>query len=236
VDGDRKRRHRVARRFLVGGVVALALLVLTALALNLRLTHHVGRVDGAFDDLGDRPPAESGTTVLLIGTMADGSSSASSVGWLPTATELESVMLVDVAADGRQVTVDSFRLDPSLVAAVTAAEASRAVAAVEDRTGRRVDHLMVMDWAMLQQLADENGTGLTYRAGASVRHQQRFLDTVLKDTLHTELRKQPWTVYRVLDTVSRGMAVEAGWSVYSMDLLVLSLRDLRSADIEFRVP
>lgn len=215
-------------------LVALGILVLLVLlGLNLRLAHQLTRVEGVFDQLGERPAAGDGTTLLLLGTVSSHSDGVA-VPWLPGRPVLESVMVVDLPVAGRRATVDSFTLDERLVADVTATEPHRAVAAVEARTRRRVDHLVVVDWAALQQLADDNGTGMTYRAGSSIPVQHRFLRHVLEDTLHAEMRKEPWTLHRALATVTRGMAVEDGWSVLDMDLLVLSLRDLRSADIEFR--
>lgn len=230
----RRSALRRTSRVFVGGVAALVLVVLTALALNLRLAQHVTRVDGVFDGLVGRPAPEAGTTLLLVGTVDEPAGTSPGVAWLPSAPALESVMLVHVLPDGRHVTVDSFEVGRRLAAAVTAAEPRRAVAAVEARSGRRVDHLVAVDWAALQQLADDNGTGLTYRPGSSVSSQQEFLRSVLASALHAEMRQQPWTLYAALDTVARGMAVEAGWSMLSMDLLVLSLCSLRSADVEFR--
>jgi hypothetical protein len=229
----RKRGIRRAARALRLLTVLGLLLVLALVALDLRIAHQLTRVDGVFDHLGDRPAGEDGTTVLLIGTVSR-ATGAATVPWLPGRPALESVMLVDLSVDGTRATVDSLALDRALVAEVTAAQPHRAVGGVESVSGRRVDHLVVVDWAALQQLADDNGTGLTYRAGSSVRRQQEFLEAVLQDALHWEMAREPWNLYGALRTVSRGMAVEQDWSVLDMNLLVLSLRDLRSADIHFR--
>lgn len=213
---------------------ALAVLVLAAgFALNVRLTHGLTRVDGAFDPLDDRPAAAPGTTLLLIGIVPAGATSASGVQWLPTRPALESVMLVHVRQDGRHVTVDSIEIVDTVAAEMTTSDPSRAVAEAEVRSGRRIDHLVVVDWSDLQQLADDNAIGLTYHPGCSIRRQQEFMKATLVDTLHAEMRTRPWSLYAALDTVSRGMAVDSGWSMLEMDRLLFSLRDLRSAQIEF---
>jgi hypothetical protein len=59
------------------------------------------------------------------------------------------------------------------------------------------------------------------------------LRRVLEDTLHAELRKQPWRLHQMLGTVADGTALDEEWSLVDLDLLVVSLRDLRSADIHF---
>ena len=61
--------------------------------------------------------------------------------------------------------------------------------------------------------------------------QGQGLDELLEATLHTELRTQPVTLYRDLRTVAGGVALDDDWSLFELDLLVLSLRDLRSAHI-----
>lgn len=231
VSGRALRRVRTGLRVVA---VVSVLLVIAGLGLELRLTHHLTRVPGVFDPLGDRPPEGPGTTLLLLGTVPGDASVGPSVPWLPADPGLESVMLVRLAPDRRSVLVESLEPGRRMVAEITAAEPHRAVAVVEKVSGRRVDHLVAVDWSMLQRLADDNGSEIRYRAGSSVAGQHRFLRRMLEDTLHTEMRKQPWTLDEALSTVTRGMAVEAEWSVLEMSLLLLSLRDLRSADIEFR--
>lgn len=63
--------------------------------------------------------------------------------------------------------------------------------------------------------------------------QRAFLQRVMEGTLRQELRKRPLDLYRVLRTTINGTAVDDGWSVVEMDLLVLSLRNLRSYAIAY---
>jgi hypothetical protein len=107
------------------------------------------------------------------------------------------------------------------------------VAAVESWSGRRVDHLIALDWRTFAQLAADNGVPATYRYGSARGAQHDYLRDVLEGTLHAELRKQPLDLYRALSTVAGGAAVDDEWSLLEMDRFVLHLRDLRSADITF---
>lgn len=224
--------RRVARRLLVAGGVSLALLLVAGLVLNLRLMGHLDRVEGAFDGLATRPRDTDGTTVLLLGTLPG--ASGAPVEWLADRPTLESVMLVDIPpGTPRHVSVESLPVGADLERSVTAVRPGATVGAVEAISGRRVEHLVVVDWSSLQRLADDNGSGTTYAPGSGIEAQQTFLEEVLEDALHAEMRKQPWSLHAALDTVSRGMAVDEEWSMLELDLLVLSLRDLRSAEIEF---
>lgn len=66
-----------------------------------------------------------------------------------------------------------------------------------------------------------------------IHRQQYFLKTLLSDTLHQEFRKEPAQVYKVLNTITNNLSVDSQWSVGDMRNLVFSLRNLRSAAIEY---
>ena len=66
-----------------------------------------------------------------------------------------------------------------------------------------------------------------------VRRQQSFLRLLMQDSLHTKMRKDPKMVYDFLDTVTRHLTVDSGWSTRDMARLAMSLRNLRSADIRY---
>ena len=51
---------------------------------------------------------------------------------------------------------------------------------------------------------------------ALVGRQQAVLNAVMQSALHQEMRKQPQTLYRFLDTVTRHLAVDDEWSVWDM--------------------
>jgi hypothetical protein len=66
--GATSRRPRLSR--LLAVVTLLGVLGLAAvLVLNLSLAHRMGRIDGAFDDLGARPPPAPGATIRSGGTL-----------------------------------------------------------------------------------------------------------------------------------------------------------------------
>ena len=66
-----------------------------------------------------------------------------------------------------------------------------------------------------------------------IHRQQYYLRTLLSDTLHQEFRREPKQVFDVLDTLTRNLSVDSGWSIGEMRNLALSLRNLRSANIDY---
>lgn len=66
-----------------------------------------------------------------------------------------------------------------------------------------------------------------------IHRQQYFMRTLLNETLRQEFRKEPTKAYKLLDTLTQNLSVDRGWSVGEMRSLLLSLRNLRSADIEY---
>ncbi|WP_210438715.1 hypothetical protein [Nocardioides xinjiangensis] len=216
----------------------VVVLVAVVAALEVSVVGRLDRIEGAFADLGARPPAAAGETVLMVGTRplqanpASADAAGGDVSWLPGEQAVESVMLVEIADDRRRVEVVSLPLEEELVDAVGAA-ARTSVAAVETGTDRRVDHVMAVDWQMLRELGYLSRTPLHYRYGSSPGEQQDFLQPVLRNTLHAEMRREPWNVYQVLRAASGGTALDDTWSLLELHALLLSLRDLRSADITF---
>ena len=71
----------------------------------------------------------------------------------------------------------------------------------------------------------------TERAAAD----QAYLREVVEDSLHAELRKQPWTLYHLADLMAGALAIDDQWSSFGLARLVVSLRNLRSGDISFVV-
>jgi hypothetical protein len=152
---------------------------------------------------------------------------------MPGHPRVESALFVTIAGDRLEAYVDWLLLGDSMLAALSDSEPSASVAAAESWTGKRVDHLAVVEWSAFRHLGRDNDVRLDLPPGASRSAQQTFLRTVLEDSLHSEMRKQPLALYRGLHTVAEGMAVERGWSTYDMNRLVFSLRNLRSARIAF---
>jgi LCP family protein required for cell wall assembly len=66
-----------------------------------------------------------------------------------------------------------------------------------------------------------------------IHRQQYFLRTLLDETLHQEFRKEPTRVYDLLDTITENLSVDSEWSVGDMRGLLISLRNLRSANIQY---
>ncbi len=204
--------------------------MLAAGVVNLRMASRLERVQGVFDGFHTRPAAAPGDTILMIGTRPGGHAD---VPWLTGEQSVESVMLVEVGGDGRRVQVKSIPRGVDFGAPSTSSAPGTTVSAVESWAGRRIDHLVVIDWRTFAQLAADNGIDPAYSYGSPPYVQHAYLQSVLEATLHTELRKQPVNLYRALSTTAEGAAIDDDWSVLELDRLVLSLRNLRSRNIDF---
>lgn len=222
-------RRRVRRLLSFVALLGLAL-ALVLVGINLSLTSRLDRIDGAFDGLASRPAAAPGETILLVGTRPGGQAD---VPWLTGEQSIEALMLVEVGANGTDVRVESLPLVDGIGEAVASSPASTSVSTVESWSGRRVDHLMAIDWRTFAQLAADNGVDAAYGYGSSAAVQHDYLRQVMEATLHAELRKQPLNLYRALSTTASGAAIDDEWSILELDLMVLSLRNLRSQHIEF---
>lgn len=228
------RRSRPARILLALAAFMMLVPLIALAAFDLRLTTALGRIDGAFTGLGERlPAAADGSVTMLMLATGDASANNPELTWMPGDPHVQTAMFVTISGDRRQVNVDWLPMRAPIVSGLSDSQPSGAVAAAESWTGRRVDHLAVVDWAVFAALGHDNGGPEQLPPGAGRGQQQAFLRTVLEETLHAEMRKEPWTLYRALHTVAEGMSVEEGWSTYNMNRLAFSLRDLRSAQIVF---
>jgi hypothetical protein len=140
-------------------------------------------------------------------------------------------IFVTISGDRLSSRVDWLPLRASILDGLSSSRPSASVAAVEAWTGRRVDHLAVVEWAAFSDLGHDNGVLVDLAPGAGRAAQQAVLREVLDESLHTAMRKKPWLLYRAMHTVASGMAVEQEWSTVDMHALAISLRDLRSAEI-----
>lgn len=222
---------RAVRR-LLRAVLVLGLLVgLVGLGANVALASRLDRIEGAFAGLTGRPASAAGETILMVGTRPDGP--GADVPWLSGEQSVEAVMLIEIPPDGMSAEVESLPASSGIRPVVATSSPSAGVAAVEAWSGRRVDHLVAISWATFVRLAGDNGADPAYAYGSGPAAQHDFLRRVLEATLHAELRKQPLNLLRALRTTADGTAVDEGWSVVEMDLMVLSLRNLRSHEIAF---
>lgn len=222
---------RVVRRPLKV-LLALGLAVaLVGLALNVALASRLDRIEGAFAGLSDRPPSAEGQTILMVGTRPG--DSGADVPWLAGEQSVEAVMLIEIPPDGMSAAVKSLPASSGIRPVVAASSPSASVGAVEDWSGRRVDHVIAIDWETFVRLASDNGVDPAYAYGSAPAVQHDFLRRVMEGTLHAELRKQPLNLLRALRTTAAGTAVDDGWSVVELDVVVLSLRNLRTHEIAF---
>jgi hypothetical protein len=226
-----RRKRSVVRRLVRVAVVLGLLVALAAAVVNVVMVGRLERIDGAFDGLTDRPPEAAGRTFLMVGTRPG--TEGPDVPWLDGDQSVEAVMLVVVAPDGLSARVETLPASSGVEAAGADVRPSATVAAVEAWSGQRVDHLIAVDWETFGRLAATNGADPAYGYGSGPEVQHEFLKQAMEATLHQELRKRPLDLYRALTTTIDGTAVDDGWSVLAMDLLVLELRNLRSLDITY---
>lgn len=224
-------RPRRGRRVLVVVLLVGLVLALVGVLVNVVLVGRLERIDGAFAGLSERPAGSPGRTFLMVGTRPG--AAGADVPWLEGEQSVEAVMLIEVAPDGLSAAVETLPARSGVAAVATDDLPSDTVAAVESWTGRRVDHLIAIDFTTFSRLAEHNGVDPAYTFGSGPAVQHDFLQRVMEGTLHQELRKRPLDLYRVLSTTIDGTAVDDGWSVAEMDLLVLSLRNLRSYAISY---
>jgi LCP family protein required for cell wall assembly len=66
-----------------------------------------------------------------------------------------------------------------------------------------------------------------------IARQQVVLRTVMQDTLHQEMRKDPRMLYDFLDTVSQHLSLDSGWSTKELVALVVSMRSFETANLRY---
>ncbi|QWF21452.1 LCP family protein [Nocardioides sp. LMS-CY] len=66
-----------------------------------------------------------------------------------------------------------------------------------------------------------------------VARQQVVLRTLMQESMQQEMRSDPRMLYDFLDTVTRHLSVDDGWSTRDMLRLVVSMRDFRSAGLTY---
>lgn len=200
--------HRRRRRLRIV-LICLALCLLLCLGvvvggawfLERRLVTQIGTIPGTFSGLHNRPVkpriglAASATNILFVGT--DRRSSAPTTGsrasapeWLPGEQRSDTLMLVHISGDRRNVSVVSIPRDSwvpipghgmaKINAAFSWGGPSLLIETVERLTGVRVDHLVVVDWDGFKRLTDALGG----------------VDVVVPRTVYDPARRYTWTAGR----------------------------------------
>lgn len=189
-------RRRLVRALIAGGIVLTVLAAAGVVALftvQSRLAGQIGRIDGVFDGLTDRPsrptsgPGAEAVNILLMGTdrrseVGTTGSGAGADAWVPGAQRTDTIMVLHLDADregGSLISIprDSWVPIPGygeakINAAFSLAGPSLAVATVEELTGLRIDHLAVVDWSGFSAMIDEVG-GVTVKVPRTVTDSKR---------------------------------------------------------------
>jgi len=66
-----------------------------------------------------------------------------------------------------------------------------------------------------------------------IQRQQVVLRTLMQDTLHQEMRKDPRMLYDFLDTISQHLSLDSGWSTKELVALVVSMRSFETANLRY---
>jgi LCP family protein required for cell wall assembly len=274
------------------GLVLLLGVVGGAFYIQQHLSGQLGRIDGAFNGLKNRPsrpttgPASHAVNILLMGTdrrsdVPTTGTAARANDWVPGLQRSDTLMLLHVNGNRKGATVVSIPRDswvdvpgygPNKInAAFSLGGPSLAVATVERLTGVRIDHLAVVDWTGFRELTNWLGgvriyvpatvtdtkrhitwtkgehtlngqQALTYvgqRYGLPqgdldrTRRQQNFLRALIGQASQDGVFRDPRKLYSFLDTLTRHLSVDSGWSVGDMRGLLLSARGIRFRNITY---
>ncbi|MDP3894012.1 LCP family protein [Nocardioides sp.] len=194
----RPRRRSSAVKAMIGLLVCCTVLAVGAAAVLVygvtRLDRQLERIGGVFPTEAGRPPlpstpeGERALNVLLLGTdLRPGEGAPRSGEWVPGLQRTDTIMLLHIDADREGASVVSIPRDSwvpipgygenKINAAFSYAGPSLAVQTVEDLTGVRVDHVMVVDWGGFAGLTDALG-------GVTVE---------IEKTVHDSYRNHTWT-------------------------------------------
>lgn len=177
------RRRRRRGRLLLVLAVSLLLLVSVPLVVGVylehRLTSHLGRIDGVFAGLPDRParpapgtPGAGAVNILVLGTDRVADAATTGTGsrepmWVPGAQRSDTMMLIHIDGSRQVAAVVSIPRDSWVTIpghgrgkinwAYSYGGPRLAVQTVEQLTGLRLDHLAVVDWTGFMSLTDHVG-------------------------------------------------------------------------------
>jgi LCP family protein required for cell wall assembly len=195
---DRRRLRIVLTCLGVCLLLVLGVTVAGAWLLERHLTGQIGTIPNAFAGLTNRPvkptvgTAGRATNILLVGSdrrspVQTTGSRAAAAEWLPGAQRSDTLMLVHVSGDRRNVTVVSIPRDSwvpipghgmaKINAAFSWGGPSLLVGTVEGLTGVRIDHLAVVDWDGFRRLTDALGG----------------VDVTVARTVYDPARRHTWT-------------------------------------------
>lgn len=287
------RWRRRTRRLVMVGLVLVTAGAVTGLAgayvVGAHFSSNVRRVTGAFDgiDPSTRPstnPASPSQTVLAVGL--DARSPDQTTGEAATAAQAylggdrsDTIMLIRFdpakqSASTVSIPRDSWVSIPGkgtmkINAAYALGGPPLLISTVEQLTGVRVDHFMVVDFAGFRSVVDAVGgvevqVAATTAAGATqfqeganhldgtqalayvrqryglpegdldrIRRQQNLLRAVLTKVAVTNPTGDPLRTYEVLDTVTKAVTVDDGYTEGELRGLALDAARLRTGDVWF---
>lgn len=281
----RSRRRRLLVRILVV-VVVLGLVLAGVGAGTYFWFQH--RLDGNIERIGDpftalpeveRPKAvaHGATNILLLGS--DSRISTDPAAWTRGAQRTDAIMIAHVPADRSGVTVTSIPRDSwvtipghgknKINAGFSFGGPTLMVKTVEQYTGVRIDHVVIVDFEGFKDITDELGgvrinvakstsdERSSFKAGPQtmdgetalnyvrqrhnlpggdfdrVKRQQNWIRAVAVKTLDRGTLTSPGKLTGVLDSATKSIAADDGFSIGAMRSLAVSLRSVRGEDLTF---
>jgi LCP family protein required for cell wall assembly len=249
-------RHRAAFALFALGVLLVAGVGTWAVSLSNRITA-IPRMELDLDsDLGEdsllgtyvRPeratgPAGDAVNILVGGVDARDSSrligDLTSGRWVPGSHRSDTIMVLHVSADRSRahvisvapetwVPIDGYGL-ARIDAALSFGGPTLFVRTLEQFTGLRMDHLVIVDRDGFRSLVDALG-------GAEVRRRQNLARALSESLVAGDTLLNPLKLTEVLEIVTSSVAVDQGFSEDEMRRLARSLRDLDAGLTHLEVP
>jgi len=136
---------------------------------------------------------------------------------------------------------------------------SGALSTVENFSGQRIDHIAMVDWDGFKAITDAvggvtvtvRGQGKTKMNGEEAldyvgerkklpngdfdraKRQQNFLRALLTKVIERGTLYNPIKLKRTLDSMTKNVAVDDGWSTGAIRSLALTMRDIKPRDVTF---
>ena len=246
---------RVLAGFAVVGMLSATALLAGGIWLERSYDANIRRIGDPFRGLHPRPAvvAPDARNILLLGSRPRGPSDIPSGGRAvpPNPPRADAIMMAHIPADRSFVAVTSIPRDSwvdvpghgmaRISAALPLGGARLMVKTVEQYTGVRVDHVVVLDLGGFRALTDALG-GVTVvsqrhdglRAGLErVERQQSWIRAIAARALDRSTITNPLKLNGVLGAASRATSVDDGFTLGEMRSTLLSLRQVRAGDICF---
>ncbi|MDO5699852.1 MAG: LCP family protein [Bowdeniella nasicola] len=268
-------RRSGGRKALIGLLILLLVLAAAVVAtvwfVRANLDSKIERFD-AFSQVSERPSTESTEDGTPVNFLLIGSDSRISAGDLQTIEygqqRSDALMVVQVSADRKAVTVMSIPRDSwvpipghgtaKINAGLSYGGVPLAVQTVEELTGIRLDHVMMVDFESFTRLTDELGgvtidtidgpqqmngeqalafaqTRKTLPRGDfdRIRRQQAWMRSMAQAAFSKDVLSSPTTIYSLVDLLAETTLMDETLTVDRLQNLIIEARGIRPRAVRF---